>query len=85
MDRKAHSLKICRMAPNGYSVRPCGQKRAKEKAEENQTKSLMGNEGTMFARPSNPNAHSATKMVIQHSDDLLKGQFANGTADVIEE
>ena len=65
--------------------RPCGQKRAKEKAEENQTKSLMGSEGTMFARPSNPNAHPAAKMIIQHSDDLLKGQFANGTADVIEE
>jgi hypothetical protein len=62
-----------------------GRQRAKEKAEENETKSLMGNEGTMFARPRNQNAPPAPKMVIQHSDDLLKGQFANGTAEVIEE
>ena len=62
-----------------------GRQRAKEKAEENETKSLMGNEGTMFARPKNPNAPAASKMVIQHSDDLLKGQFSNGAAEVIEE
>ena len=61
-----------------YYCRPHGQARAKAKAEENQTNALFGNSGTMFARPQNPAAKPAQKMIIQADADPLKGPFPNG-------
>jgi hypothetical protein len=62
-----------------YYCRPHGQARMKEKAEEQQTAALMGSSGTMFARPTNPNAKPAQKVIIQAPPaDPLKGPFPNG-------
>jgi len=64
-----------------FYCRPHGQHRMREKQEEEATKALMGNEGTMFARPKNPNQPPAQKIVIQaDAADPLKGPFPNGGA-----
>ena len=62
-----------------FYCRPHGQHRMREKQEEEATKALMGNEGTMFARPKNPSQPPAQKIVIQaDAGDPLKGPFPNG-------
>jgi hypothetical protein len=61
-----------------FYCRPHGQVRMREKAEEAQTAALMGSTGTMFARPQNPNAKPAQKVIIQAPPDPLKGPFPNG-------
>src|SRR5215472_14478738 len=61
-----------------YYCRPHAQQRAREKAEEAQTASLMGNTGTTFARAQNPNAPTPQKTIIQTAADPLKGPFPNG-------
>ena len=59
-----------------YYCRPHGQARMREKAEEAETTKLMGSTGTMYARPMNPNAKPAQKLIIQApAADPLKGPF----------
>lgn len=60
-----------------YYCRPHGQARMREKAEDAETTALMGSTGTMFARPQNPNAKPAQKIIIQAPPDPLKGPFPN--------
>ena len=59
--------------PNGskkFLCRAHYQARLAEKQESETTKSLMGNEGTLYVRPQQPTP-PVKKILIQHSDPLL--------------
>jgi|SRR5262245_7919272 len=61
-----------------FYCRTHAQARAREKAEEQQTVALMGSSGTLYQRPTNPNAPPPQKTIIQAPADPLKGPFTNG-------
>lgn len=64
-----------------YYCRPHGQARMREKAEDAETAALMGSTGTLYARPQNPNAKPAQKIIIQAPADPLKGPFPNSAPE----